>query len=229
MSYCSDAGSMTGLTNKAFGSLGLTIPPSVGASRRDHPVIGRRAFIGSIAVGVFAAPLAAKVKLARAGDDDALRRMIREAGLTPYWSFKVVKNFSYPEVNSSRPVSVREYGSKVLLVNLWATWCPPCVREMPSLQRLHEQFNSHGLTVLGINTSDRTDLPGIKGWLLKRNLTFLNLKGDHDGPPLVSSLNIPQTFVIDKQGRLIANKTGDYAWTSHGVQQLVRYMLAIAD
>jgi thiol-disulfide isomerase/thioredoxin len=111
-------------------------------------VIDRRAFIGSIAVGVFAAPLAAKVKLARAGDDDVLRRMIREAGLTPYWSFKVVKDFSYPEVNAARPVSVREFGGKVLLVNLWATWCSPCVREMPSLQRLHEQFSSRGLTCL---------------------------------------------------------------------------------
>ena len=155
--------------------------------------------------------------------------MVRQAGLVPYWSFKVVKDFSYPEVDASRPVSVRELRGKVLLVNLWATWCPPCVREMPSLQRLHEQFNSQGLTVLGINVSDRTGLPGIKSWLLKRNLAFLNLKGDHDGPPLVSNLNIPQTFVIDKQGRLIANKTGDYEWTSHGVQQLVRYMLAIAD
>ncbi len=126
-------------------------------------------------------------------------------------------------------MSVREFGGKVLLVNLRATWCSPCVREMPSLQGLHEQFSSRGLTVLGINTSDRTDLPGIRDWLVKRNLTFLNLKGDHDGPPLVSSLYIPQTFILDKQGRLIANKTGAYEWTSHGVQQLVRYMLANTD
>ena len=181
--------------------------------------------LASVAVSLFAS----LGDSAGAGDDSELRRMVREAGLVPYWSFKVVKDFSYPEVDASRPVSVRELRGKVLLVNLWATWCPPCVREMPSLQRLHEQFNSQGLTVLGINTSDRTDLPGIRSWLLKRDLTFLNLKGDHDGPPLVSSLNIPQTFVIDKQGRLIANKTGDYEWTSYGVRQLVRYMLAIAD
>jgi hypothetical protein len=71
---------------------------------------------------------------------------------------------------------------------------------MPSLQRLHEQFNPQGLTVLGINTSDRTDLPGIRSWLLKRDLTFLNLKGDHDGPPLGSSLNIPQTLLSTNRG-----------------------------
>ena len=75
-------------------------------------MIGRRAFIGSIAVGVFAAPLAAQVKLARAGDDSALRRMVREAGLTPYWSFKAAKDFSYPEVNTARPVSIRELAAK---------------------------------------------------------------------------------------------------------------------
>jgi thiol-disulfide isomerase/thioredoxin len=110
--------------------------------------------LASVAVSLFAS----LGDSAGAGDSE-LRRMVREAGLVPYWSFKVVKDFSYPEVDASRPVSVRELRGKVLLVNLWATWCPPCVREMPSLQRLHEQFNSQGLTVLGINTSDRTDLP----------------------------------------------------------------------
>ena len=87
--------------------------------------------LASVAVSLFAS----LVDSAGAGDDSELRRMVREAGLAPYWSFKVVKDFSYPEVDASRPVSVRELRGKVLLVNLWATWCPPCVREMPSLQR----------------------------------------------------------------------------------------------
>jgi thiol-disulfide isomerase/thioredoxin len=192
-------------------------------------VIGRRAFIGSIAVGVFAAPLAAKVKLARAGDDSALRRMVREAGLTPYWSFKAAEDFSYPEVNTARPVSIREFGGKVVAVNLWASWCPPCVKEMPSLQGLHEQFHREGLTVLGINILDQMELQGVRDWLVTRNLTFLNLKGDRNGPPLVSNFYIPQTFILDRRGRVIANKTGPHDWTDGAMHQLVRYMLAIAD
>ena len=164
-----------------------------------------------------------------AADDGDLRSMVRGAGLVPYWSFKTVKDFSYPEVNAARPVSIREFGGKVVVVNLWATWCSPCVREMPSLQGLHEQFHLQGLVVLGINISDRTDLQGIRDWLVRRNLSFLNLKGDSHGPPLVSNLFIPQTFILDKRGRLIANKTGAHEWTDGGTQQLVRYMLAISE
>ena len=102
--------------------------------------------------------------------------MVREAGLVPYWSFKAVKDFSYPEVNTSRLVSIRELDGKVVVVNLWATWCPPCVKEMPSLEGLHRQFRAEGLAVLGINIRDGKALPTIRDWLLTRDLTFLNLK-----------------------------------------------------
>ena len=166
------------------------------------------------------------VEHAGASDDSELRKMVREAGLVPYWSFKAVKDFSYPEVNTSRLVSIRELDGKVVVINLWATWCPPCVKEMPSLEGLHQQFHAEGLAVLGINIRDGKDLPAIRDWLLTRNLTFLNLKGDHDGPPLVSNFYIPQTFILDRRGRLIANKTGASDWTGEAVQQLVRHMLS---
>ena len=183
----------------------------------------RRAFLTTAGRSLIVST--AVVQSASAADDSALRELVRAAGLTPYWTFKAIKDFSYLEVHSSRPVSVRELAGKVLLVNLWATWCSPCVREMQSLEGLHQQFNSHGLIVLGINIYDRADLRVIANWLDRRNLTFLNLKGDRDGPPLVSNLFIPQTFVIDRQRRLIANKTGEHEWTSRGVQELVRHML----
>jgi hypothetical protein len=62
---------------------------------------------------------------------------------------------------------------------------------MPSLEGLHQQFNSQGLIVLGINISDRADLAGIAEWLDRRNLTFLNLKGTamaHPSSPICSFL-----------------------------------------
>ena len=149
-------------------------------------MMNRRTFLGGL-MGT----LAARVESASASNDGDLRRMVRAAGLVPYWSFKAVKDFSYPEVNTTQSVSIREFTGKVVAVNLWATWCPPCVEEMPSRQTLHEQFHARGVTVVGINISDRTDLAGIRNWLLKRNLSFLNLKGDNDGPPLVSNHFIP--------------------------------------
>src|SRR5437870_12827090 len=95
------------------------------------------ALLASFAFSLFAS----LVDSAGAGDDSELRRMVREAGLVPYWSFKVVKDFSYPEVDASRPVSVRELRGKVLLVNLCDTWWPPCVRVMQSSNSLLDKFN----------------------------------------------------------------------------------------
>jgi thiol-disulfide isomerase/thioredoxin len=185
--------------------------------------------IGLVVVLAISLAIATGASSAEAGDDGELRSTVRGAGLVPYWSFKPIKDFSYPEVNAGRPVSIREFDGKVAVVNLWATWCPPCVREMPSLERLHDQFHRQGLVVLGININDRMDVHGVRKWLGQRNLTFLNLKGDSDGPPLVSSMFVPQTFIIDKRGRLIANGTGDHDWSDNGMQQLVRYMLGTAD
>jgi thiol-disulfide isomerase/thioredoxin len=124
-------------------------------------MMNRRTFLGGLM-----ALVTAGVESAGASDDVDLRRIVREAGLVPYWSFKAAKDFSYPEVNTARPVSIREFGGKVVVVNLWASWCPPCVKEMPSLQGLHEQLHREGLTVLGINILDQMELQGVRDWLV---------------------------------------------------------------
>src|SRR5262245_19695193 len=185
--------------------------------------------IGLAVVLFVSLAIATSAGSAEAADDRELRSIVRGAGPVPYWSFKRIKDFSYPEVNAARTVSIREFDGQVVVVNLWATWCPPCVREMPSLQRLYDKFHRQGLVVLGVNINDRLDVLGVRNWLGRRNLTFLNLKGDSYGPPLVSNMFIPQTFIIDKCGRLVANGTGDRDWTDNSMQELVRYMLAMDD
>jgi thiol-disulfide isomerase/thioredoxin len=84
-----------------------------------------------------------------AAEDGELRRSLREAGLIPYWSFTPAASFSYPDVSTGRSLALADLKGHVVLVNMWATWCPPCVREMPSLQALHAEFHERGLVVLG--------------------------------------------------------------------------------
>jgi thiol-disulfide isomerase/thioredoxin len=158
-------------------------------------------------------------------DDSEIRRAIREAGLVPYWSFKPAEGFSYADVAGGRPLSLGDLKGRVVLVNVWATWCPPCVREMPTLQALHEEFQERGLVVIGINVRDRKNAAAVARWLSERNLTFPNVKATDGGPDFPSRYSIPQTFLIDRQGRLLANRSGELDWTSAPVKALIGRLL----
>jgi thiol-disulfide isomerase/thioredoxin len=165
------------------------------------------------------------VGVASAVDDAEFRRVIREAGLVPYASFKPAADFRYPEVTAGRPLRLAELRGRVVLVNVWATWCPPCVTEMPSLQALHEEFEARGLTVVGINIRDRKDASAVGTWLRERQLTFANVKAHDDGPDFPSGFRIPQTFLIDRAGRLMANKPGACDWTDPAIKALIGRLL----
>jgi thiol-disulfide isomerase/thioredoxin len=160
-------------------------------------------------------------------DDGELRAVIRSAGLVPYWSFKAAEGFSYPDVTNGRPVSLERFKNSVVLVNVWATWCPPCVREMPSLQALHAEFKERGLVVLGINVRDAKNAAAVSKWLTARHLDFPNVRATDDGPHFPSKRSIPQTFLIDRKGRLVANKAGPLDWAGVPVKALITRMVDV--
>lgn len=158
-------------------------------------------------------------------DDGELRRGVRDAGLVPYWSFKPAANFSYPDVATGRPLSLADLKGRVVLVNVWATWCGPCVKEMPSLQALHEEFHERGLVIVGVNVRDRKSDTAVSQWLRERNFTFVNVKAHDDGPNFPSGFRIPQTFLIDRSGRLVANKPGAWDWAGSGTKAMIGRLL----
>jgi thiol-disulfide isomerase/thioredoxin len=160
-----------------------------------------------------------------ASDDGEIRRTMREAGLVPYWSFKPAEDFTYPDVAGGRPLTLGDLKGRVVVVNMWATWCPPCVREMPSLQVLHAEFKERGLVVIGINIRDRKNAGAVARWLSERNLTFPNVKASDGGPDFPSRYSIPQTFLIDRRGRLLANRSGELDWTSAPIKALIGRLL----
>jgi thiol-disulfide isomerase/thioredoxin len=126
---------------------------------------------------------------------------------------------------SAAAFSLESLRGRVVLVNVWATWCPPCVKEMPSLQALHAEFHEQGLVVLGLNVRDKKDAKAVAQWLAERNLTFPNVKATDGGPNFPSRYSVPQTFLIDRRGRLLANKSGPPDWTSAPVKALIARLL----
>ena len=93
---------------------------------------------------------------------------------------------------------------ELVLLNVWATWCPPCREELPQLQRLHEEFGSHGLRVVGVSLDTRSPRY-VEGFLQKRAITYTNLRDRQSRMFRTFGFQkaVPQTLLIDRDGTVI--------------------------
>lgn len=96
--------------------------------------------------------------------------------------------------------SLKDYRGQVLLVNLWATWCPPCKEEMPTLQVFHDNYYDDGFVVIAINDGDPA--PDVIQFSKDYNLTFpVWLDPTYVATEQAfKSINLPSSYVIDREG-----------------------------
>ena len=101
--------------------------------------------------------------------------------------------------------------SKLTVVNLWGSWCQPCVEEIPDLQKLYENMKDKGVNVIGVAQDADTELDAVKEIIAQDNVTYTNIIPDEDGPLkgfVMSSQLFPNTFLVDSEGNIVANITG---------------------
>lgn len=116
----------------------------------------------------------------------------------------VQANFPAPELTLTDldgiTRSLVDYRGQVVLVNLWATWCPPCKAEMPTLQAYHNKYNGEGFSIIAINDGDPT--PDVVQFVKDYNLTFpIWLDPTYIATEdAFKTLNLPSSFVIDRNG-----------------------------
>ena len=125
-----------------------------------------------------------------------------------------------------RTRTLADYKGKVLVLNVWATWCEPCRVEMPSLEKLHKEFGPQGLEVIGISVDDAGTEAHILEFVKEYKLTFEIL---HD-PTRVTTANyqitgFPETFVIARDGTIRKKVIGAADWSSEANRALVRELL----
>ena len=108
--------------------------------------------------------------------------------------------FTLPDLEG-RPVSLSKYQGKVVVLDFWASWCAPCVQELPAFQSLQERYGDKGLEMVGVNVSDEN--PDVAGFLRGRKIRYTNLVGDEKMQELYGPIvGFPTTFVIDRQGMI---------------------------
>ncbi len=122
-------------------------------------------------------------------------------------------------------VSLDDFEGKVVLLNFWATWCPPCRKEMPAMERLYQAYRAEGFVIVGVSV-DQGSPSGVKEFVEKLNVTFPIL---HDRDSIISRLysnpGVPSSYLIDRRGRITHRVLGEYDWYSPAAHDVVKQLL----
>jgi peroxiredoxin len=136
-------------------------------------------------------------------------------------------DLALPDEEGRKTWRLSELRGKVVLVNFWATWCPPCRRELPSMERLWRQFRDAGLVVLGVNVGESSDVVYAFSNGLDEPLTFpLLLDEDSSVARSWPVKGLPTSYLVDKRGRIAFGVIGGREFDSPAVVQQVRQLLA---
>lgn len=126
---------------------------------------------------------------------------------------------------SGKPFSLSSQQGKVLLVNFWASWCPPCRAELPSIWRLKHKLGSQGFEVLLVNIGE--DKAQVEAFLLARFqrdlLVLLDETGVSTGPWAVEAM--PMSYIVDKNGKIRYQLQGATRWDGTAVMSQIRSLL----
>ncbi len=139
------------------------------------------------------------------------------------------KRADAPEILSktldSRNHSLKQHTGKIVLINFWATWCQPCVREMPSIERLYQKYKARGFEIVAVSL-DQSDHDEVRAFAEKLNLTFpIVLDPEHKVKALYKVRGLPTTYLVDKKGQVAGYGVGPREWDNEAAYALVGHLL----
>ncbi len=159
----------------------------------------------SFVIGVFLVLIGIALFVVMQGKDGEAAAPVADLSVVP-----VAVNYPAPQLAlenvNGETESLADFGGQVLLLNNWATWCPPCKAEMPTLKKFHDAHSAEGFTIIAVEAGDGKD--EVLQFANSLGLTF-PIWLDPDGAALnaFKNGNLPNSYVIDRSG------TVRYAWT----------------
>ena len=140
-------------------------------------------------------------------------RGARSRFIRPLQEGRPAPDFTFPDLDA-RKVSLSDFRGKVVLVNIWATWCPPCRDEMPSMQRLYERFKGEQFEILAVSI-DADGREAVAPFMQQMNLTFPALLDPKEKIwSLYGITGVPESFIVDRGGILVNKVIGPMDWSS---------------
>ena len=126
--------------------------------------------------------------------------------------------------DSGRTITNTNFGGKLLVLNFWATWCPPCIEELPSLNEFQQRYANAGVVVLGISVD--TDEKAYRSFLARARVSFLTARDpDKKINAEYGTLKFPETYIIDSSGKVVRKIISNTDWMSERMTKDVESLL----
>lgn len=116
---------------------------------------------------------------------------------------------------SGKPINLSSSSGNVILINSWATWCPPCIAEMPSLQSLYNDYKNKVDFYFVSNEKSNV----LKRWLTQKSYNFPVYQTIGPTPRQLDSSSLPTTYVINKKGKIVVEEVGAHDWNSEDFRE----------
>jgi peroxiredoxin len=130
-------------------------------------------------------------------------------------------DFALPDIED-KMVRLTEYRGKVVLLHIWATWCPVCVEEMPSIRRLYQEMKGEDFEILAVSI-DASGAEVVLPFMKKHRLNFTSLTDPKNAiKNIYQTTGVPESFIIDKNGRIAEKILGPRDWASPDIVRQLR-------
>ncbi len=132
-------------------------------------------------------------------------------------------DFTLPSLNG-KSITLSELKGTVVLINFWATWCPPCKLEMPSMERLYRKIKHNGFTILAVDIMEKPKT--VKKFVRENKLSFpilLDTTGEVSAKYMATA--IPTSYIVDKDGNAVGRVLGPRDWGNEHAEALLNELL----
>ena len=120
---------------------------------------------------------------------------------------KTAPDFSLPVINKETKVNLKDLKGRVVYVDFWATWCPPCLKSFPWMEKMHTRYHDDGLTIVAISVDAKQSLA--EKFVQEHNPSFISA---HDPEKKIAKLYklsaMPSSYLIDRKGNIISTHLG---------------------
>lgn len=158
--------------------------------------------------------------------------LLKKAEINTSHAFRSFKKYPAPVVlpnfkirqNDQKTLTLKDLKGHYIILNIWATWCAPCVKELPALNRLQMAFPQGEWRVVAVSIDAQKDINKIKNFVTKYHVEDIALYHDENGDlqRILPIKNLPTTFFINKSGKIIYAIEGDALWNDPAVIDLLR-------